>query len=290
MFASHEQWQIAWLVWRAIWMPLTFGALPFQTHRRRKAAEQRELSAEHYRACWELLSVAPWKGLPGVHGKSVGRHRRNSVWYRNWSLVHLSWRKVRETDEARRKKTVCLLKRIHHTPPHNTLTLIYHCRMHLVRYDSLTYLINIRNHLLLRWYVTCSCRSTMMGLCWGRWAAGWSMRGAVLVWLYCLDSSKGTCWWCCEKSRWWKFSSWTGEVCSTGLSRLPHCRLTGGLYVHINGKKNKKKWLPQTLNTLQIRYKKRYDARSCCWKPYEILPSPEVHWGVAGLSKEPPRV
>ncbi len=54
-------------------------ALPFQTHRRRKAAEQRELSAEHYRACWELLSVAPWKGLPGVDGKSMGRHRRNSV-------------------------------------------------------------------------------------------------------------------------------------------------------------------------------------------------------------------
>lgn len=47
--------------------------------RRRKAAEQRELSAEHYRACWELLSVAPWKGLPGVDGKSMGRHRRNSV-------------------------------------------------------------------------------------------------------------------------------------------------------------------------------------------------------------------
>lgn len=54
-------------------------ALPFQTHRRRKAAEQRELSAEHYRACWELLSAAPWKGLPGVDGKSMGRHRRNSV-------------------------------------------------------------------------------------------------------------------------------------------------------------------------------------------------------------------
>lgn len=31
------------------------------------------------RACWELLSVAPWKGLPGVDGKAVGRHRRNSV-------------------------------------------------------------------------------------------------------------------------------------------------------------------------------------------------------------------
>lgn len=31
------------------------------------------------RACWELLSVAPWKGLPGVDGESMGRHRRNSV-------------------------------------------------------------------------------------------------------------------------------------------------------------------------------------------------------------------
>ena len=70
-----------------------------------------------------------------------------------------------------------------------------------------------------------------MGLCWDRWAAGWSMRGAVLVWLYCLDSSKGACWWCWEKSSWWKFSSWTGEVCSTGLSRLPHWCLTGGLRV-----------------------------------------------------------
>lgn len=70
-------------------MPLTFGALPFQTHRRRKAAEQRELSAEHYRACWELLSVAPGEGLTGVDGKSVGRHRRNSVRDRNRSLVHL---------------------------------------------------------------------------------------------------------------------------------------------------------------------------------------------------------
>lgn len=69
-------------------------ALPFQTHRRRKAAEQRELSAEHYRACWELLSVAPWKGLPGVDGKSMGRHRRNSVWYWNRSLVHLLRKEV----------------------------------------------------------------------------------------------------------------------------------------------------------------------------------------------------
>lgn len=70
-------------------MPLTFGALPFQTHRRRKAAEQRELSAEHYRACWELLSVAPGEGLTGVDGKPVGRHRRNSVRDGNRSLVHL---------------------------------------------------------------------------------------------------------------------------------------------------------------------------------------------------------
>lgn len=31
------------------------------------------------RACWELLSVAPWKGLPGVDGKPVGRHRGNCV-------------------------------------------------------------------------------------------------------------------------------------------------------------------------------------------------------------------
>lgn len=78
--------------------------------------------------------------------------------------------------------------------------------------------------------VTWSCRSTMMGLCWGRWAAGWSMRGGVLVWLYCLDSSKGTCWWCWEKSKWWKFSSWTRELSSTGLSRLPQWCLSGGLW------------------------------------------------------------
>lgn len=63
--------------------------LPFQTHRRRKAAEQRELSAEHYRACWELLSAAAWEGLPGVDGESVGGHRRHGVRYRNRSLVHL---------------------------------------------------------------------------------------------------------------------------------------------------------------------------------------------------------
>lgn len=58
-------------------------ALPFQTHWRRKAAEQRELSAEHYRACWELLSIAGWDRLPGVDGKTVGRHRGNCVRYRN---------------------------------------------------------------------------------------------------------------------------------------------------------------------------------------------------------------
>lgn len=80
-----------------------------------------------------------------------------------------------------------------------------------------------------------SCRSTMMGLCCGRWAAGWSMRGAVLVWLYCLDSSKGTCWWCWEKSRWWKFSSWTRALCRTGLSLLPHWRLTCGLLLRCTG-------------------------------------------------------
>lgn len=83
-------------------------ALPFQTHRRRKAAEQRELSAEHYRACWELLSVAPWKGLPGVDGKSVGRHRRNSVWYWNWSLVHLLGKEVRGRGGAQVDSTIYL--------------------------------------------------------------------------------------------------------------------------------------------------------------------------------------
>lgn len=50
---------------------------------RRKAAEQRELSAEHYRACWELLSIAGWDWLPGVDRKPVGRHRGNSVRDRN---------------------------------------------------------------------------------------------------------------------------------------------------------------------------------------------------------------
>lgn len=41
------------------------------------------------RACWELLSVAPWDWLPGVDGETVGRHRGNSVRYWNGSLVHL---------------------------------------------------------------------------------------------------------------------------------------------------------------------------------------------------------
>ncbi|TNN40738.1 hypothetical protein EYF80_049085 [Liparis tanakae] len=75
----------------------------------------------------------------------------------------------------------------------------------------------------------------MMGLCGGRWAAGWSMRGGVLVRPYCLDSSKGTGWWCWANSRWWKFSSWIREAGSAaaGRSRLPHWRLTGGLRKHI---------------------------------------------------------
>lgn len=87
--------------------------------------------------------------------------------------------------------------------------------------------------------VTWSCRSTMMGLWWGREAAGWSMRGGVLVWLYCLDSSKGTCGWCWEKIRWWKFSSWTRELNSTGLSRLPQWCLSGGLERHTGKEKGK---------------------------------------------------
>lgn len=69
-----------------------FPALPFQTHWRRKAAEQRELSAEHYRACWELLSIAGWDRLPGVDGKTVGRHRGNRVRDRYRSLMHLEKR------------------------------------------------------------------------------------------------------------------------------------------------------------------------------------------------------
>lgn len=80
-------------------------ALPFQTHWRRKAAEQRELSAEHYRACWELLSIAGWDRLPGVDGKTVGRHRGNCVRYRNWSLMHL---------EGQHKKFRLLVKKNNH--------------------------------------------------------------------------------------------------------------------------------------------------------------------------------
>lgn len=72
-----------------------FPALPFQTHWRRKAAEQRELSAEHYRACWELLSIAGWDRLAGVDGKTVGRHRGNCVRDGYWSLMHLEkWQKA----------------------------------------------------------------------------------------------------------------------------------------------------------------------------------------------------
>lgn len=81
---------------------LHIPALPFQTHWRRKAAEQRELSAEHYRACWELLSIAGWDRLPGVDGKTVGRHRGNCVRYRNWSLMHL---------EGQHKKFRLLIKK-----------------------------------------------------------------------------------------------------------------------------------------------------------------------------------
>lgn len=95
--------------------------------------------------------------------------------------------------------------------------------------NTLGCFLRLLYHPVVSCSVTWSCRSTMMGLCWGRCAAGWSMRGAVLVWLYCLDSSKATCWWCWEKSRWWKVSSWTRELSSTGLSRLPHWCLSGGL-------------------------------------------------------------
>lgn len=35
------------------------------------------------RACWELLSIAGWHRLPGVDGKTVGRHRGNCVRDRN---------------------------------------------------------------------------------------------------------------------------------------------------------------------------------------------------------------
>lgn len=72
MFAGDQRWKGLIRHWHML-----HGTCLYE--RRRKAAEQRELSAEHYRACWELLSVAPWKGLPGVDGKSMGRHRRNSV-------------------------------------------------------------------------------------------------------------------------------------------------------------------------------------------------------------------
>ncbi len=78
------------------------------------------------------------------------------------------------------------------------------------------------------WTNTCSWRSTIMELCWGGCVAVCSMRGGALVWLYCLDSSKGICW-CWEKTGWWKFSSWCREVCTAGLSRCPHWRRTGGL-------------------------------------------------------------
>lgn len=41
------------------------------------------------RACWELLTVAPWERLPGVDGETVRCHRGNGV--RDWNgfLVHL---------------------------------------------------------------------------------------------------------------------------------------------------------------------------------------------------------
>lgn len=68
----------------------------------------------------------------------------------------------------------------------------------------------------------------MMELCWGGCVAVCSMRGGALVWLYCLDSSKGICW-CWEKTGWWKFSSRCREVCTAGLSSCPHWRRTGGL-------------------------------------------------------------
>jgi len=68
-------------------------ALPIQTHwRRRKAAEQRELlSAEHYRACWELprRAAAGQGRVPGVEREAMGRHRGDGVGDGYRSLVHL---------------------------------------------------------------------------------------------------------------------------------------------------------------------------------------------------------
>lgn len=64
LFVSHEQWQIAWLVWCATWMPLTFGLFLFKLTGggRQQSRESCPLNiTEHAGSCWVLH---PGRGCP----------------------------------------------------------------------------------------------------------------------------------------------------------------------------------------------------------------------------------
>lgn len=67
-FVSHEQWQIAWLVWCATWMPLTFGLFLFKLTGggRQQSRESCPLNiTEHAGSCWVLH---PGRGCPVCMG------------------------------------------------------------------------------------------------------------------------------------------------------------------------------------------------------------------------------
>lgn len=71
-FVSHEQWQIAWLVWCATWMPLTFGLFLFKLTGggRQQSRESCPLNiTEHAGSCWVLhpgRGCPVWMGNPWV--------------------------------------------------------------------------------------------------------------------------------------------------------------------------------------------------------------------------------
>lgn len=72
LFVSHEQWQIAWLVWCATWMPLTFGLFLFKLTGggRQQSRESCPLNiTEHAGSCWVLhpgRGCPVWMGNPWV--------------------------------------------------------------------------------------------------------------------------------------------------------------------------------------------------------------------------------
>lgn len=54
-----------------------------------EAAEWVVLSAEHHRACWELLRAATWDVLASVNGESLRCYSGHRVGERDGSLMHL---------------------------------------------------------------------------------------------------------------------------------------------------------------------------------------------------------